>query len=202
MTTRRGAATALALGLLGSIAACGLPDDRTPRIIAAEEAPLDLREAPDGNGAPASGGDDEVEIYLVRNGLLEQVSRASEGTDLATAIELLLEGTTDEEEARGFRTVIPLTTRLLVATHDGSTAVIDLGCEGEAAGETCGVNFPTGQDLITTFAQLTCTATAVPGIDGVRFLQEGAPQDVSTSDGGSVQSPEVVTCEDYRSLLG
>ena len=29
-----------------AVAACGLPDDRTPRIIAADEAPLDLSEVP------------------------------------------------------------------------------------------------------------------------------------------------------------
>lgn len=194
---------ALAVGAiapLALLAACGLPDDRTPRIITAQEAPLDLSEVPGNVATTTPQGDDEVEIYLVRDGRLEPTTRAAESEDLTTAITLLLAGPTEAERGRALASSIPSETELNSATKEGSTAILDLGCVGDVPIDSCGVLAVGGQDQLTIFAQLTCTAMEVSGVDGVRFLQDGNPQDVST-ESGTAPSPEVVTCDDYRSLL-
>lgn len=196
MTAHRWAVAAAVLVVTG----CGLPDDRTPRIIAVEEAPLDLSDQPGNVATTAAVGDDAVEIYLVRDSQLEATTRAAEEENLATAIALLLAGPTEGERGRGFSSSIPSETELNSAETEGQTAVIDLGCVGDVPTDSCGVLALTGQEGLTIFGQLTCTAVAVPGITGVRFLQEGEPQDAPTVD-GTAPSPEVVTCDDYDTLL-
>jgi len=189
------------LGAATLLAGCGLPDDRTPRIIAAEEAPLDLSAQPGNVATTAAVGDDEVEIYLVREGQLEATTRSADEEDLATAIGLLLAGPTEAERQRGFSSSIPsLETELNSAAAEGGTAVIDLGCVGDVPADSCGVLAFTGQEGLLIFGQLTCTAMEVPGVTGVRFLQEGDPQDAPTVD-GTAPSPQVVTCDDYDTLL-
>jgi hypothetical protein len=190
----------LGIAALGLVAACGLPDDRTPRIIAAEDAPLDLSEVPGNVATTTPSGSAEVEIYLLRNGELEAASRSAEGEDLATAVSLLLAGPTEDERDRGFTSSIPQETELNSATLDGGTAVLDLGCTGDAPIDSCGVLALTGPTQLAIFGQLTCTATDAPGVTGVRFLQDGSPQDAPTET-GTARSPEAVTCDDYATLL-
>ena len=191
---------AVGLAALGLLAACGLPDDRTPRIIAAEDAPLDLSQIPGNVATTTPSGSAEVELFLIRNGELEAATRGAQGEDLGTAIGLLLTGPTETERDRGFTSSIPQETELNSAALDGGTAVLDLGCTGEAPIDSCGVLALTGPTQLAIFGQLTCTAMEAPGVTGVRFLQDGSPQDAPT-DTGSARSPEVVTCDDYASLL-
>jgi hypothetical protein len=192
--------TAAALVLVATaLAACGLPDDREPRIIAADDAPLDLSQIPGSPATTSPEGNDEVELFFVRDGVLTPTTRASEDGDLDTAIALLLGGPAEDE---GFlSSSIPSDTELNLASVDGSTAVLDHGCVGEESADPCGILGVVAVDQATAFAQLTCTAMDVAGIEGVRFLQEGQPQDAPT-DSGTIQSPTPVTCDDYRSLQG
>ena len=190
--------SAVVLLVLASFAgACGLPDDRSPRIISAAEAPLDLGDPAGGSAGETPEGNAEVELFFVRDGLLESVMRTAPNGDLSTTIALLLTGPADGESA--LSTSIPSETELNSATVDGETAVLDLGCLGDVPIDQCGVLAVGGQDQLTLFAQLACTATDVDGVDGVRFLQDGEPQDAPT-DSGTTQSPAAVSCADYRSL--
>ena len=185
---------------LALLAGCGLPDDRTPRVIAAEDAPLDLSEVLGNVATTTPSGSAEVEVHLIRNGELEAVTRSAEGEDLAIAISQLLAGPTEGERGRGFTSQIPQETELNSASVEGGTAVLDLGCTGEAPIDLCGVLALTGPTQLLIFGQLTCTAMDAPGVTGVRFLQDGNPQDAPT-DSGSARSPEAVTCDDYASLV-
>ena len=188
------------LAILVAVGGCGMPDDRVPRIIAADEAPLDLSETAGNAGTTTPEGDDEVRLYFVREGILTPTDRPSEGDDLETAITLLLGGPTEDEVL--LDSSIPSETELNTAQVEGVTAILDLGCAGEVpAGEQCGVLAVGAVEQLTIFAQLTCTATEVPGVDGVRFLQEGQPVD-PPSDSGTIRSPDTATCDDYRSLQG
>jgi hypothetical protein len=191
-------AAALAV-VLTALTACGLPDDREPRIIAADDAPLDLSQIPGNPATTAPEGNDEVELFFVRDGVLTATTRASEDGDLDTAIALLLAGPAEDESS--LSSSIPSDTELNLASVDGSTAVLDLGCVGDETADPCGILGVVAVDQATAFAQLTCTAMDVAGIEGVRFLQEGQPQDAPT-DSGTIQSPTPVTCDDYRSLQG
>ena len=188
------------LAILAAVGGCGMPDDRVPRIIAADEAPLDLSETAGNAGTTTPEGDDEVRLYFVREGVLAATDRPAEEDDLDTAITLLLAGPAEDEAA--LDSSIPSETELNSAQVDGVTAILDLGCVGEVpAGEQCGVLAVGAVEQLTIFAQLTCTAMEVPGIEGVRFLQEGQPVD-PPSDSGTIRSPATVTCDDYRTLRG
>ena len=198
---RRAATAAVGLALGALLAGCGLPDDRDPRLITAEDAPLDLDEEAAGNAS--SSGDAVVTLFFVLDGVLTEVTRATSAEDLTTAIEALLDRPTADEESAGLRTEIPAETQLIDATVDESgVATIDLGC---APGEdptitlpaNCGVRGAEGTAQLTLFAQLVCTATRVEGVVGVVFLQDGAAQQAPI-DGGL--SPEPVRCTDYRSV--
>ena len=186
-----------ALAIVAAVGGCGLPDDRAPRIIAADEQPLDLSEVPSNVGTATPEGDDEVELFFVRDGVLTATTRATEESDLPTAIGLLLGGPAVDESSRS--TSIPSDIELNSAAVDGGTAVLDLGCLGDVPPDQCGLLGVGAVDQLTIFAQLTCTAMDVAGIDGVRFQQDGQPVD-PPSDSGTILSPEPVTCDDFRSL--
>ena len=193
---RRVAALAMATAAL---AACGLPDDREPRIIAADEAPLDLSQIPGNPATTAPQGDDEVTLYFVRDGILAPTERPAEDDDLETAITLLLAGPLEVCEA-SLGSSIPSETELNSAQVDGTTAILDLGCVGDVpAGEQCGVLAVGAVEQLTIFAQLTCTAMEVAGIEGVRFLQEGQPQ-APPSDSGTIPATATATCDDYLTV--
>lgn len=195
--TRRRALAGAVVAAIAVLGACGVPDDRDPRIIAADDAPLDLSEIPGNPATTTPEGNDEVELFFVRDGVLTPTTRAAEDGGLETAITLLLVGPAEDESS--LSSSIPPETELNSAALDGTTAVLDLGCSGDAPADQCGVLAVVGVDQLTIFAQLTCTATEIRGIEGVRFLQEGQPQD-PPSDSGTIRSPTPVTCDDYRSL--
>jgi spore germination protein GerM len=179
------------------LAACGLPDDREPRRITADEAPIDLDESDDDR--PAAGGSDEVTLYFVREGRLVPVDRAVDVETLQTAIQALLDGPTGVEEAEQLGSAILAETVLRGVAVDNNIGVINLGCSGEAAipGQ-CGLLGVGGTDQVLLFAQLACTGDAVRGVFGVRFQQEGEPQQAPLADGPLTSEP--VRCTDYRSL--
>lgn len=198
---RRSPLVAVAAAVVALLVACGLPDDRTPRVIAAEDAPLDLSQVPGNVATTTPTGSAEVDIYLVRDGELETVTRSAQGEDLEAAISALLFGPTDAERDRGFTSSIPQETELNSATLEDGTAILDLGCTGEAPIDRCGILSLSGPGQLAIFGQLTCTAMDVPGVTGVRFLQDSSPQDAPTESRGTATSPQVVTCDDYASLL-
>lgn len=186
---------------LGSAGGCGLPDDRSPRVITAQEAPLDLSEAPDDNAS--SFGDAEVTLYFVEGDRLAQVERSTQDPSLATAVRALLDRPTTEEEGMGLRTEIPAETELVAdPVVTGGAAIINLTCapDDETAATlplNCGVRGVEGTAQLVAFAQLVCTATAVEGVDSVTFQQDSTPQPAPV-DAGTSADP--VTCGDYRSV--
>lgn len=197
------ARTLLSLLLVGSaLAGCGLPDDRDPRIITAQEAPLDLDETDAGD--LSESGTTRVTLYFVLEGVLAEVGRNLTDGSLDTAIEALLDRPTTEEANEGLRSEIPAETELIDADVDPETgiATINLGCApGDDPTVTlpsnCGVRGAEGTAQLTLFAQLVCTATEVAGTESVLFLQEGTAQPAPI-DGGI--STEPVRCSDYRSV--
>jgi Sporulation and spore germination len=192
---------AVAAASIAALGACGVPNDNDPRVISDAEAPIDLNPADD--DAPA-GGDEEVSLYFVREGNLVAVTRAAEAETLDIAIAGLLGGLTEGETALEgggqLTTRIPPETELRSVSEAGEIATINLGCAADATQTPeCGVLGLQGDDQILLFGQLVCTADAVPGISGVRIMQEGEPLDAPLPDAAS--TPEPVRCFDYRTLF-
>lgn len=182
------------------LAGCSLPDDREPRVISAEDAPIDLDPADD---APDTGGSAEVTLYFVDlEGELVPVERSADADTLAVAIAALLAGPDDSDDSvvdDELTTRIPQETELLAPpTVEGEVATINLGCSIDTTDlETCGLLGVGGTDQLILFGQLVCTANAVTGVVAVLFQHIGEAQQAQVDDG---LTSEPVRCGDYRSL--
>lgn len=172
-----------------ALAGCGLPEDQRPRVIAAEDAPLTL----DQNAAVESEpgpGTSIVELWLVEGERLQPVDRVVQGRTPQAVIGALLQGVTDGDPP-AVTTAIPADTRLLSATFDGTTLVIDLGPAD------AGIFAIGGAEQKAAFAQLVFTALELEGVTGVRFRVDGQPVTAPT-DTGAVSGP--LTAADFVSL--
>jgi spore germination protein GerM len=185
---RRLLVAVLGLALLG---ACGVPDDQTPRLVAAEDAPLDL--TPSTAPVTGEGAEDTVAVFFINQdtGRLAAVARPVAERTPAEAIEQLLAGLAADDPG-ALVTRIPQGTVLLAAPIEGTTLTLDLGPEGEG-----GIQGVQGQGQLQAFAQLVQTATGLSGVRDVRFRVGGVPIDAPTDAG---VSSEPVSRDDYASL--
>lgn len=181
----------VAVVLVAVTAACGLPDDKRPRLVAAEDAPIDL--AP--TTAPAetaTTGEDTVEVFFLdANNRLRRVLRSVDDVTVSAAVGALLMGLA-EDDPPALTSAIPPGTVLVGVSVVDRVLTLDLGPAGEG-----GLQSVQGPAQLRAFAQLVRTATALPGIASVRFLIEGVPIDAPT-DAGATGRP--VTRADYASL--
>jgi spore germination protein GerM len=184
---------ALVLGVLALSSACALPDDDKPRLVAAEDAPIDLSPPP---STPPEGtsGDESVNVFFIdteTQKLDVRVRRVEVETPQA-GIEALLEGLLPGEQD-ALDTAIPEDTQLRAApVLDGSVLVVDLTPPLPG-----GIQSVLGTTQLQAFAQIVQTVTAFSGVQSVRFLVEGEAIPVPT-DNGPVTEP--VTRDDYTSL--
>lgn len=182
-------AAALAAGLL--LAACGIPTDDSPRLLAAD--------TPTTAGAPTTAPADSANsatIYLSRGEATDRlvsVPRGLDGTpNPERVLEALLAGPTESDLEDGFSTFIPAESELLGQELADGTLTIDLNepfytRQGEAA--------------VSAFAQVVLTVTDLPTprIDRVRFQREGDAIQVFTAGTGVTQ--DIVTRADYASRV-
>ena len=184
----------VAVVLAAGLAACGLPEDDRPRLVADADAPLDLVPT---TAAPAVVPDDSMEsadVYFMSldQTRLQRRIRPVEEVSVETAVNALLELGLTEEEQGLLVNAIPQGVVLLDAQVEAGVATLDLGPAGEG-----GILSVEGPAQARAFAQLVFTATAVPDVTEVRFLIAGQPIDVQT-DAGAVGDP--VDRADYASL--
>jgi hypothetical protein len=168
------AVVVLAVGLL--VVGCGLPTDHRPRLIDPEQIP-DLLSPNNGpSTTQAAPGAPVAQLFYVREGGLVGVNRrVNEGVEPAAVLRLLLTPLTSTEKAQGYTTLIPPRTRLLKAVLGRDQILtIDLSKEINSIG---------GQNAKTAYAQLVFTATALDGVQAVRFATEGSPVAVPTDSG-------------------
>jgi hypothetical protein len=194
VTQNRSSPSGLALVLATMIvAACGIPRDEEPIItpggvvmpaVAPTEAPPAV--GPAGPSVPKA----DIAVFLVQAEHLVRVVRRASRPDLAEALDELLAGPMEAELAAGIRTAISPQTELRSARLDGDTAVVDLSAAFVEVG---------GQEQILAVAQVVLTATAVPGVDRVRFLLEGQAVEIPRADG--TLSSESLGAADYERLL-
>ena len=193
MTRSACGAAAVAFGLSVSIA-CGIPTDPSaeplaggvvvPAVDPASPAPSGaVGERP---GEPTA----ETQIFLVKADRITAVARTPSVPGVGSSLEVLLEGPTEVELAGGLRTAIAPGTRLRSARVEGGTALIDLTSSFVEVG---------GQEQILAVAQFVFTATAVPGVNEVRFALAGQGVEVPRADGTLTPGP--LTRADFVSLL-
>jgi sporulation and spore germination protein len=115
---------------------------------------------------------DEGTVFLVKDGRLHpqiETLQPLETPQEALLIALLAA----QPQGRGVISEIPRRTRLNEVEVDGTVATVDLSTEFEQG---------TGQSLALRLAQVVYTLTQQPGIVGVRFEIDGAPEPVFDPD--------------------
>lgn len=182
---------AIAVGLvLVALGGCGVPDDAEPRLVAADDAPLDL--TPSTAPVTGDGAEDTVAVFFINQdtGRLAAVARPVTDRTPQEAIEQLLAGLAPDDPP-ALVTRIPQGTVLLDSSLDGATLTLDLGPEGEG-----GIQGVQGEGQLQAFAQLVQTATGLSGVRDVRFRVGGDAIDAPTDAG---VSSDPVSRDDYAS---
>ena len=198
MTGRRAASlAAAALLAVAALAGCGIQSDDGPRELAADDVPFGLLEPTTTSTSTTEpgAGRTNVDVFLVRDELLEPQTRPVAEQTPRGALESLLGDIAAEEDRKGFRTAIPVDTRLrdLRQPTGSPTVVVDLSDEFLSI---------QGSQQIKALAQVVCTLTDQrfdgPRITGVRFAFEGQMADVPNGD--SELTSEPLTCQSYAAL--
>ena len=195
------------------LAACGIPLDDEPQIIASEDLPRSIQpNVPDDTSAPTLPIRDSevVTIYLVDPaegdaGLVPVVRQVPEGGAAAeveqATLQLLLDGPSSDEQLEQ-----NLTT-LLLPSGDAPIGLISIDhpVPGQASivlSDTLGIE---GGDRVAAFAQIVFTLTEFPQTSSVRFLvrsQDGEdefiPVKTDTEEGDVTRA---VNRDDYLTLL-
>ncbi|MEY2565711.1 MAG: hypothetical protein QOE35_240 [Actinomycetota bacterium] len=189
---RRIVVVAAALTAAVVFVGCGVPTDDGPRALPTRDVPFDLLApaATSVTSTTAIAVTTEVPVYLVGPERLVVVRRLVESpSSLFRALESLLAGPMADEAAAGVRTAISSQTRLLSVRVQSGVATIDLSGDFAAIG---------GRDQILAVAQLVYTATAAPGVLGVRLSLDGKSVEVPRGDGTLTQEP--LNPGDYTAL--
>lgn len=188
-------------------AACGIPIDSQPEVIASEDLPSVLQPGTSTTTTLPPQLTEDVTIYLVDPGdgqpllraVIRQVPVVDSGADLEFLIlGQLLEGPTSEEQLdQNLSTrVIPMgdepITLLAKSTPGEGQLVITLS-EAPAI---------EGEDRAVAFAQIVFTLTEIEGIDSIRFLvrdEDGIGQDIPVNTEEGVVT-RAVERDDYSTL--
>lgn len=196
---RRGRALGLvmAAGVLVTAAACGgIPSDDAPTLVAADEVPSELSESSTTttpSGVPSnvylvSAPEDGEERLLI---CVVSVERDEAETQAGAAVAVLRALTKlVPTESRCFPQLInsvPPDLEILDAEVEDRILVLDLANLTQVQGVAAR----------RAIAQIVFTATAIPGIDGVRFRQEGKDIAVNVSDGRTLGEGEAVYPSDF-----
>jgi hypothetical protein len=146
-------------------AACGDTSTTTPSATTTTTPPPATTAAATSTTAPTANAG---VVYLARGEKLASVARAVPGQDVAGALNTLMAGATGAESAAGFTSAIPAGTRVNKVTVAGDLATVDLSKEFASGGGSL--------SMMLRVAQVTYTATAVPGVQRVKYQIDG--QDV------------------------
>lgn len=185
----RTALVLLAALVVGLVAACGVPQDDEPRLIAEEPEGLATTSQP----AENRPGEQTVQVFLIdRKESVPTLAGRDRTTELRPtalgAVDELLAGTTDEDEDDDYATAIPGNTGLLPESRAGEDIIV-LDLSGEFANVA-------GDLSLQAYAQLVYTATQYDRSTPVRFQIEGKSVSAPTDEG----QKDAVRRSDYLSL--
>jgi spore germination protein GerM len=187
MTTRRRALLVIVLVLVSLVAACGIPKDSHPRLIAEEPEGFNTSTQP-----TTDVGGRKLDVYLI-DGQADPLKLAARERSTTQqpgpleAVQALLLGLAKDDDVNGYQTKIPQDTQLRDDSKvEGDTVTIDLSSE---------IATISAQNAVQAYAQLVYTATQYEPSQ-VRFMTEGKPISAQTD----AATKSVVTRDDYRSL--
>jgi spore germination protein GerM len=186
VTVRRPALVALVVTLVAALGACGVPMDKKPREITDRDvrrlvAPTTTTTQPAPDGAVSRS----VPYYFIRDGSLVEVdAKVDADPTIPKAVDLLLEGPSEDQGNRGLTTSLPPGTELLAARQRGSTATLNLSSEMRTISSTSEKE---------AYAQLAYTVLGTDGVNRVHFEIDGK-RVAPPTDKGNV---ETVTADSY-----
>jgi len=187
VTVRRAAALlALLTTVIGALGACGVPLDGEPREITDRDvrqlvAPTTTTTQP----APDGGVSRSVAYYFLRDGDLVEVDAMVEADPtIAKAVDLLLEGPSEDQGNRGLTTSLPPGTELLAARQRGGTATLNLSSDMGNISSTSEKE---------AYAQLAYTVLGTGDVNRVHFQIDGKRVAPPTDEG----NVETVTADSY-----
>jgi hypothetical protein len=200
--TRRGiAATAIVLAV-ALLASCGVREDEGPRILTDDAVPSELREPTPASSVPQEETSPQ-RIYLIETRAnseedvvpyLVPMPRVAEGENYHKRVIEELVSFRPPEGAL-YTTAIPPTTGVLDARlvdgGNGEQDVLEINLNQ--------LDVSGGALLKLAIGQMVFTATAIPGVRGVRFLLNNNPVSVPL-DVGESGTGAVVTSADFPSL--
>ena len=216
IATHRRPALVAAMTLVVALAACspsgglGQVPSRAPTPApSVDQGEPDLTPAPSGAPSPSSPGSSPdpsaspattvVRAYfyyggeLGTAGLVPLLREVPETRAVATAaMQALLEGpTSDESGEREITSAVPDGSRLLGLTIEDGVATVDLSSEFESGGGSMSV--------FVRLGQVVYTLTQFPTVQTVRFVIEGEPVTVFSSEGVILDGP--IGRDQYADLL-
>ena len=167
---------ALVVAVLGG-SACGVPLDREPQALSPEGVPYNLLEQATTTTSSTTTLQVltvDVPVYFVlRNRLVEVQRPVTQSPSVNKAINALLNGPDDAEQAAGIRSPIPPELEIEVGRVEQGVATVDLGADFSS--------LPREEQRLV-HAQLVWTATGIAGVQAVRFTLDGENQDVVLPD--------------------
>lgn len=154
----------LLVGLM--LAGCG---------VTTQDRPEPVEATPTASSPPpvASPGTERVQVYFLRDGQLEPVTRLVADATVSATLAVLVVGPTPEEAGSGLRTAVTPQS-LRVVDRDAQTATI---------GVTKDFTGVSGDNQLLAVAQVVWTATGAEGVERVRFVLDGEPIEVPTDRG-------------------
>ena len=130
-------------------------------------------------------------LFLVKDDTLTPVIRHVERQPTTDSLlNDLLAGPTDNERATGITSALQGGNVVAGIHLSGGQAVVELASAMDNTARN---------DEVLAYAQLVCTLTGRPDVDGVTFTRNGQPIGVPRGDGSLAQGP--LTAADYASLL-
>ncbi|GGM64294.1 hypothetical protein GCM10011608_57090 [Micromonospora sonchi] len=186
---RRRLATALAVGLLGLVASCGVPAEDLPRAVTPPPGPFPYQATATPTVAE-TGAVTELLYFSRDDRLILAIRRVDQVPTVEAQLGNLLAGPTSAERDDGLTSALP---------GAFSHAVVEL-VDGQARVTLATADAETGRiDEPIAYGQIVCTLTARTDVTGVLFLRDGAVLSVPRAD--LSLSPGPLTMTDYAALI-
>lgn len=187
----RGNSSWLIAACLFTIGGCSIRTDQAPRDIDAVQQD-ELRQT---NAALPNDAVGAARVFFVSSDELGQATRLESvardvGETPVDVVEALLRGPTIRELDGQLRTALPAGTRLLSSRTVNGVLVLDVSPE---------LTQLTGSQLIAAVGQIILTVGQLSGIDEIKLLVDGNPQQWPTASGELKGGP--LTSFDFQELV-